>query len=117
MKFVIVSASIALRNDLSDFIKKQGYEVVAEARESLEALKMSVVHSPSHMIIDLEMPGMRGDEAAKKILALNSTINIILIVNSTDKNMVEDILEIGVKKILTIPVDFEDLKLSLKGMF
>lgn len=116
MKFLIVDDSKLARNKMANFITELGYEVVGEAVDGLEALRLASELSPTHITMDLEMPKMKGNEASQKILALNPDINIILITSIVDKKELIQALKLGVKKVLTKPVTLDTLKTTLDEM-
>ena len=114
MKFLVVDDSKLARNKISRFIKELGFEVIGEAKDGLEALKLSSELSPTHITMDLEMPKMKGNEATQKILALNPNINIILVTSIIDKKELIGAFKLGVKKVLQKPVNIDMLKMTLE---
>lgn len=116
MRFMIVDDSKLARRKLSNLIEELGYEVVGEAVDGMEALRLSDQLKPDAITMDLEMPVMKGDEAAKKILALNPDIKIILITSIVDKKETARALQIGVKKIMKKPIDQNSLKEAIRDI-
>lgn len=48
---------------------EEDIDVIAEARDGLEAVELAQAHRPDICLLDLEMPGADGLEAAERILA------------------------------------------------
>ncbi len=107
MKFLVVDDSKIARKKTRDFIEKLGYEVVSEAVDGVDAIEQYKKYLPQFITIDLEMPNMKGIEASKEILALNPTVNIILVTSIIDKKEIINGLKIGIKKVLQKPFEFE----------
>ena len=58
--------------------KEDGLEIVAEAENGLEAVRLAAELSPDLTIIDLRMPKLDGAAAAAKILESNPGAKILL---------------------------------------
>ena len=56
-----------------------GIEVVAEATTGEEAVQLCREHSPQVVLMDINMPGMGGLEATKKIIQHNSAVKVIVV--------------------------------------
>lgn len=114
MKFLVVDDSRIARELLRSYIEKLGFEVVAEAKDGIEAIEKFQESSPDIIAIDLEMPNMKGIEASKEILKLNPQSHIILITSIIDKKEVINALRIGIKKVLTKPFSQEEFEKALQ---
>jgi len=76
-------------------------QVVAEAKTGEEAICLSREVLPQVVLMDLNMPGMGGLEATKKILHYNSNIKIIVVTMSEDEMLAQTLLKIGAAGYLT----------------
>jgi two-component system invasion response regulator UvrY len=76
-------------------------QVVAEAKTGEEAICLSREVLPQVVLMDLNMPGMGGLEATKKILHYNSDIKIIVVTMSEDEMLAQTLLKIGAAGYLT----------------
>lgn len=76
-------------------------QVVAEAKSGEEAICLSREVLPQVVLMDLNMPGMGGLEATKKILHYNSDIKIIVVTMSEDEMLAQTLLKIGAAGYLT----------------
>ncbi len=77
MDVVIVDDEPLARKRLHKMITECGHTVIAEAANGNEALDAVSTHDPAIILLDIEMPGETGLEAAKKIAELDSPPAII----------------------------------------
>jgi len=82
----------ALRTLLCSFTN---LEVVGEASNGEEALRMAVSLSPDVVLMDLRMPVMDGVEATRRINQLGKTIKVIVLTTFDDDETVFDGLRPG----------------------
>lgn len=115
-KFLVVDDSKIARAKIANFLEELGYEVIHHAYDGVDALDKFNKIDYDYVIMDLEMPNMKGNEAAKEMLRLNVNINIILITSIIDKKELIYALKIGIKKILKKPVTFDDFKNSINEL-
>jgi two-component system invasion response regulator UvrY len=76
-------------------------EVVAEATTGEEAVNLCRELSPQVVLMDINMPGMGGLEATKKILQHNADIKVIVVTMSEDEIMAQSLLKAGAAGYLT----------------
>lgn len=115
-KFLVVDDSRISRDKLNKYIKDLNYQVIHEAEDGLIALDRFKKIEYDYIIMDLEMPNMNGNEAAKIMLSINPNINIILVTSIVDKKELINALQIGVRKILRKPISFEVFAQAIKEL-
>ncbi|HSD59041.1 MAG TPA: response regulator [Methanotrichaceae archaeon] len=95
-------------------LKKLGY-CADVATNGLEALKALEYHHYDVILMDIQMPGMDGIEATKRIREywLNRSIIIIAITAHALEFTREDCLKAGMDGYMTKPITTEDLKAAL----
>ncbi len=76
-------------------------EIVAEATTGEEAVAHARAGNPSVVLMDINMPGMSGIDATKKILQRNDSIKIIIVTMSEDEMLAQRLLKIGAAGYLT----------------
>jgi CheY-like chemotaxis protein len=118
-KILIVDSNDSFRESLRAFIQGLGHQVF-EANTGPEAIdKVSSIH-PDLIIMDVQLPGMNGDEVTARVKRNISTRNIPVIINSgwtTACNVEERIhraLNAGAEEILYRPLQFPTLRNVLR---
>ena len=76
-------------------------EVVQEATTGEEAVNLCRDHNPHVVLMDINMPGMGGLEATKKILQRDESIKIIIVSMHEDEVLAQRLLKIGAAGYLT----------------
>lgn len=76
-------------------------EVVAEATTGEEAVQVCRTHSPDVVLMDINMPGMGGMEATKKIVNLDGEVKVIIVTMNDDEILAKQLLKIGAAGYLT----------------
>jgi DNA-binding NarL/FixJ family response regulator len=70
IRIVLADDHLLLREGIRSLLKQlAGIEVVAEANDGREALKMIKIHQPDILMTDIGMKGMNGLEAATRAAA------------------------------------------------
>lgn len=78
IRVLIVDDVERVRQDLRTFLTLTGdIEVVGEACNGLEAIRLANVLQPQVILMDLEMPIMDGYEAARQVKALQPSCRVI----------------------------------------
>jgi DNA-binding NarL/FixJ family response regulator len=71
-------------------------DVVGEATEGGEALRLISRSHPDVVLLDVRMPGMDGLEAARRILALADAPGILMLTTFDEHEIVDEALALGV---------------------
>ena len=86
-----------VREGLTRLIDREDdLEIVSEAENGLEAVRLAAESAPDLVILDLRMPMMDGAAAAAKILAANPNAKILLLTSFATAAEVKLALEAGV---------------------
>lgn len=82
---VVADDSHFMRSVISDILEDGGVEVVAQARNGLEAVEAVTEHRPDVVTMDVEMPEMNGIEAVERIMETQPT-PVLMLSAHTDEN-------------------------------
>lgn len=78
IKVLIVDDHALVRKGIMSLLEDaKDIEVIAEASSGEEALRMANQHHPNVLLMDIQMPGIGGLEAARKILHSNPDIKVL----------------------------------------
>lgn len=111
---LVVDDSKMSRMVLKKLLEENGYHVIAEAANGIEAIDMFKEFHPDLVTLDITMPKMDGIEALKNILEADSTAKVIMITAAGQQSKVLDALKYGAKQFITKPFEKEVVINSIK---
>ena len=85
-----------VRQGLRVLLEREGFEVVAEAPDGREAMKLCEIHRPEVAILDLAMPLLNGVDAAREIIKTTPRTKVILLTMHTEDHLILESLRAGV---------------------
>lgn len=112
-KILIVDDEPDVREVVGDFLAFHGFKVV-QAGNGQKALDMFQKEQPDAAVVDIEMPVMNGIAFSKEVLAQNQQFPIIIITAFLKRYSREDFDKIGVRDVLTKPLDLNTLNSYLQ---
>jgi DNA-binding NarL/FixJ family response regulator len=92
------------------------FEVIGEATDGWEALKIAEALKPDIMVLDISMPGLSGIEVLKKIQKTAPDIKIVIYTMHSSSEFVIDLFSTGVSGYVLKEDPVSDLILSLKAV-
>lgn len=106
---VLVAEDEALiRLDLVELLTDEGYDVVAEASDGEEALKLARELEPDLVVMDVRMPRMDGITAASKI-AEERIAPVVMLTAFSQRDLIERAREAGAMAYVVKPFDASDV--------
>lgn len=113
-KVLIVDDAIFMRMKLKDILEKNGFEVVAEAQNGIEAIEKYKTEDPDIVTMDITMPEMDGVTALKAIKELDPGAKVIMCSAMGQQSMVMDAIQAGALDFIVKPFDNDRVIESLE---
>lgn len=110
---MIVDDSNIIRNKISRADTDGQFEVVAKAKNGLDALRQAHRHLPDVVTMDLTMPQMDGLECIEKLIEIQPNVRILVVSALSDKATGIRALTLGASGFLCKPFTEEELRESL----
>jgi DNA-binding NarL/FixJ family response regulator len=106
-----------LREGLRSLLERQpAFEVVAEAADGREAIRLAEQHQPDVAIIDIAMPGLNGIEATRCIVDSCHSTAVIILSMHYDESYVIRALRAGARSYLLKDSLKADLISAIRGV-
>ena len=102
-KILIVDDAAFMRMMIKDILTKNGYEVVGEAANGIQAVELYKANQPDLVTMDITMPEMDGIEAVKQIKAVNPGAKVIMCSAMGQQSMVMDAIKAGASDFIVKP--------------
>ncbi|MBL8020538.1 MAG: response regulator [Leptospirales bacterium] len=115
-RVMLVDDSDLMRVIQQTHLRAQKFEVVAEARNGVEAIDLFRIHRPEIVTMDITMPHMDGLTCMREILAINPETRIIIITAIDDPAVALRAMESGAYAVLQKPFRASQLTEILKTL-
>ncbi|MFZ5352851.1 MAG: response regulator [Bacillota bacterium] len=115
-KVLIVDDAAFMRGSLRMILQNNGFEVVGEAENGLEAVKKYKELSPDIVTMDITMPELDGIDAVKLIKQLDNNAKIVMISAMGQESKVKDAVVAGAKSFIVKPFKSEFVLETLKKL-
>ncbi len=80
VRLLLVDDMAQVRRDLRQLLELTGLvEIVGEAGDGLEGVRLAEVLSPEVVVMDLGMPGLDGYEATRRIKGFSADVRVIIL--------------------------------------
>lgn len=106
-RVVVAEDEALIRMDIVETLKEAGFDVVAEAKDGLEAVELVREHKPDLLVTDIKMPNLDGLGAAEKLK--DEKVAIVLLTAFSQKELVERANEAGAMAYIVKPFTPNDL--------
>lgn len=100
---LIVDDMAFVRKTLSTLLSQAHYQVVGEAEDGMEAVKLYAKLRPDFVTMDIVMPMLSGIEATRKIIATDKEARIIIISAMSQENLIMEAIHAGAKDFIQKP--------------
>ena len=100
---LITDDTAFMRMTLKNILSKNGYSIVGEAQDGLEAIEKYKSENPDLVTMDITMPNMDGISAIKEIMQIDQAAKIIVCSAMGQKGLVIEALSAGAKDFIVKP--------------
>lgn len=108
-KVLIVDDAAFMRLSLRTMLERNGYEIIGEAVNGLDAIEKYTILKPELVTMDITMPDMDGVQALEEIKKQDPNAKVIIISALGQETMVKKAIMLGAKGFLVKPYKEENL--------
>ncbi|MFD3157532.1 response regulator [Haloimpatiens sp. FM7330] len=113
-KVLIVDDAAFMRMMIKDILEKNGFEVVGEANNGIQAVELYKKFEPDIVTMDITMPDMDGIEAVKAIKQINASAKVIMCSAMGQQTMVMDAIKAGARDFIVKPFQADRVLEAIK---
>ncbi len=97
IRIVLADDHVLVRQGLKSLLERERFQVVAEASDGQDAVRLTETHHPDIAILDISMPTRNGIDAARELGRSCPKTKSILLTQHEEEQYVHEALEAGVK--------------------
>lgn len=115
IRILLVDDHTLFRSGLKALLSRQpDFEIVGEASDGLEGVKLAEQLKPDLVLLDLDMPVMSGTEALAQMLASNRELPVVMLTVSEGAEDLKEAFVLGARGYLVKNIDAEYLVNSVR---
>jgi two-component system chemotaxis response regulator CheY len=117
LRALVVDDSLIMRRALKGILERHGYQVIAEAADGFEAIKLFKELQPDLVTLDIIMPRLAGVEVLRLMKNLDPSVCILMVTAMTSQNKVLECAKFGAEHYIVKPFEEEKIVEVLKRIF
>ena len=114
MKVLIVDDNVMTRDLIKDLLTEMGHQVVGEAENGDEAIKIYTAQRPELVLLDLIMPGKNGLETLEGIKVIDPAAKVVMVTAVEQDILSQQLIGKGAIGVLHKPFMYAELEAVLK---
>ena len=103
IRVLIVDDALFMRGMIRDIFSREGFEVVGEAENGAEAVRLTRELQPDLITMDIVMPVMDGIAALQQIIQADGTANVIMVSALGQESLIAEAIEAGARDFIVKP--------------
>ena len=108
-RVLIVDDAAFMRNMIREILTKNGFEVVGEASNGNEAIRLFEELKPDLVTMDIVMPMKSGIEATRELASRHPGVNIVICSALGQETLVMEAMDVGAKDFIVKPFKEEQV--------
>ncbi len=118
IKVLVADDHTILRQGIKALLDNQeGIEVVGEAKDGREAIKLIEELLPDVILMDIAMPGLNGAEATRRIKKKFPKMKVLVLTMYANEEYISQTLNAGANGYLVKETAFQDLITAIKAVY
>jgi two-component system response regulator DegU len=109
IRIVLADDHRMLRETLRRSLTDEGFDVVGEAANGEEAVRLADQHRPDVVLMDVTMPEVDGIAATRQIVAARPEIRVVMLTMHADPDIVRRAIDAGATGYLTKDCSADDI--------
>jgi DNA-binding NarL/FixJ family response regulator len=115
IRIVLADDHRLMRDGLCALLRREpGFELVGEAHDGMEAIRLARELSPDVLVTDLSMPGMNGLEAIRRVRAEAPSVQVLCLSVHDEDRMVLAGIDAGAAGYVLKDSSFEELAIAIR---
>ena len=116
MRILIVDDHALVRDGIASLLRAQGYDVVGEAENGLQAIEKARALAPDLVLMDIQMPHLGGLEATRLLKAEMADLRVVILTVSDGEQDLFDAIKSGASGYLLKDLEQEEFFDSLRAV-
>ena len=116
IRVVLAEDHKLVRQGTRTYLESVGVEVIGEAANGVEAVKLARELQPDVVIMDIHMPELTGIEATRRIRHDNDDIRVLVLTAYDDPAYVHALLDAGADGFILKTAEFSELYAALRSV-
>ena len=117
IRVLLVDDHLMFRQGLKSLLEREGLDVIGEASDGREAIRLAQQLNPDIAVLDLVMPLLNGVDAAREITKVSRKTKPILLTMHTEDRYVIEALKAGIKGYVLKTQAASDLVTAISEVF
>ena len=96
LRVLVADDHSVVREGFRAVLEREGFEVVAEASDGRQAVRLTETHKPEIAVLDFSMPELNGLEAGRQIIAISrGQVGVVMLTMHKEEHHIIDALRAG----------------------